>query len=128
MITKIRKRDGRYVKFNEDKITEAIQKAILAVDAEVTLNKVYEMTKEVVKIVEAETPEGRIPTVENVQDIVEKVLMNSKLTEVAKAYILYREERSKVREQKSKLMKTFQAIELDKKQSLTSYQEEMFSL
>jgi anaerobic ribonucleoside-triphosphate reductase/anaerobic ribonucleoside-triphosphate reductase activating protein len=115
MITKIRKRDGRYVKFNEDKITEAIQKAILAVDAEVTLNKVYEMTKEVVKIVEAETPEGRIPTVENVQDIVEKVLMNSKLTEVAKAYILYREERSKVREQKSKLMKTFQAIELDKK-------------
>ena len=111
MITKIRKRDGRYVKFNEDKITEAIQKAILAVDAEVTLNKVYEMTKEVVKIVEAETPEGRIPTVENVQDIVEKVLMNSKLTEVAKAYILYREERSKVREQKSKLMKTFQAIE-----------------
>jgi len=57
------------------------------VDAEVTLNKVYEMTKEVVKIVEAETPEGRIPTVENVQDIVEKVLMNSKLTEVAKAYI-----------------------------------------
>ncbi len=115
MITKIRKRDGRYVKFNENKITEAIQKAILAVEAEVTLNKIYKMTKEVVKIVNEETPEGRIPTVENIQDIVERVLMNSKLTEVAKAYILYREERSKVREKETKLMKTFQAIEQGKK-------------
>ncbi len=115
MITKIRKRDGRYVKFNETKITEAIQKAILAVEAEVTLNKIYKMTKDVVKKIEEETPEGKIPTVEGVQDIVEKVLMASKLPEVAKAYILYREERSKVRDRESRLMKTFQEIEHDKK-------------
>jgi anaerobic ribonucleoside-triphosphate reductase/anaerobic ribonucleoside-triphosphate reductase activating protein len=115
MISKIRKRDGRYVKFNEIKITEAIQKAILAVGAEVTLNKIYEMTQEVVRRVEAETPEGRVPTVESVQDIVEKVLMVSKLPEVAKAYILYREERSKVRDRESRLMKTFQEIEHEKK-------------
>ena len=114
MISKIRKRDGRYVKFNEIKITEAIQKAILAVGAEVTLNKIYEMTQEVVRRVEAETPEGRVPTVESVQDIVEKVLMVSKLPEVAKAYILYREERSKVRDRESRLMKTFQEIEHEK--------------
>ncbi len=114
MLTKIRKRDGRYVKFNENKITEAIQKAILAVEAEVTLNKVYKMTREVVKIVSEETPEGRIPTVENVQDVVERVLMTSKLTEVAKAYILYREERSRVREKETRLMKIFQEIEHDK--------------
>ncbi|MGI6782556.1 MAG: anaerobic ribonucleoside-triphosphate reductase [Acholeplasmataceae bacterium] len=115
MIQKIRKRDGRYVKFNENKITEAIQKAILAVEAEVTLNKTYRMTKEVVKRIEEETPEGRIPTVESVQDIVEKVLMASKLPEVAKAYILYREERSRVRDRETRLMKTFQEIEHDKK-------------
>ncbi len=115
MITKIRKRDGRYVKFNETKITEAIQKAILAVEAEVTLNKIYKMTRDVVKKIEEETPEGRVPTVESVQDIVEKVLMASKLPEVAKAYILYREERSKARDRESRLMKTFQEIEHDKK-------------
>jgi anaerobic ribonucleoside-triphosphate reductase len=73
------------------------------------------MTKDVVKKIEEETPEGKIPTVEGVQDIVEKVLMASKLPEVAKAYILYREERSKVRDRESRLMKTFQEIEHDKK-------------
>lgn len=115
MITKIRKRDGRYVKFNEEKITEAIQKAILAVEAEVTINKISKITKEVVKKIEDVTPEGRVPTVEDVQDIVEKVLMSSRLPEVAKAYILYREERSQVRDRESRLMKTFKEIEIDKK-------------
>ena len=115
MITKIRKRDGRYVKFNEEKITEAIQKAILAVEAEVTITRIQRITNQIVKQIEEATPEGRIPTVEDVQDIVEKVLMASKLPEVAKAYILYREERSRVRDRETKLMKTFQEIETDKK-------------
>ena len=115
MITRIRKRDGRYVKFNEEKIFEAIQKAIIAVDAEVTVNRVSKITKDVVKKVEETTPEGRVPTVEYVQDVVEQVLMTSKLPEVAKAYILYREERSRVRDRESRLMKTFQEIETDKK-------------
>ena len=115
MIARIRKRDGRYVKFNEEKILEAIQKAVIAVEAEVTVNRVNKITKEVVKRVEETTPEGRVPTVEYVQDVVEEVLMLSKLPEVAKAYILYREERSRVRDRDSRLMKTFQEIETDKK-------------
>ena len=90
MIARIRKRDGRYVKFNEEKILEAIQKAVIAVEAEVTVNRVNKITKEVVKRVEETTPEGRVPTVEYVQDVVEEVLMLSKLPEVAKAYILDR--------------------------------------
>lgn len=115
MIAKIRKRDGRYVKFNEEKIIQAIQKAILAVEAEVTINRINKITQEIIKKVEEQTPEGRVPTVEEVQDVVETVLMTSKLPEVAKAYILYREDRNRIRDRETKLMKTFKEIETDKK-------------
>lgn len=121
MLTKIRKRDGRYVKFNEEKINQAIQKAVTAVDAEVTLNKINKITDKVVKQVEETTPEGRIPTVEYVQDVVEEVLMLSKLPEVAKAYILYREERSKIRERESRLMKKYDDFEKNKMTSSTIF-------
>ena len=125
MITKIRKRDGRYVKFNEEKITQAITKAIFAVNAEVTTNKLNKMTNEVIKEVNDKTPDGRVPTVEDVQDAVEKVLMTSKLPEVAKAYILYRKERSQIRDKDSNLMQKFQTLD-EKKES--EYQLENYGL
>ncbi len=125
MISKIRKRDGRYVKFNEEKITQAMMKAIFAVKAEVTTNKLNKMTNEVIKEINDKTPEGRVPTVEDVQDAVEKILMASKLPEVAKAYILYRKERSQIRDKDSNLMQKFQTID-EKKE--TEYQLESYGL
>jgi len=97
-ISEIRKRDGRIVKFEPEKITNAIYKAILAVkgkDGEVAKN----ISNQVVAII-AEKFKGRIPTVEDIQDTVEEVLIKNGYSEVAKAYILYRQKRSELREAK----------------------------
>ena len=100
-VSKIRKRDGRIVDFNPQKIANAIHKAFNAVKIE---NGEYaeKLSREVVKIVE-EKFKDKIPTVEDVQDIVEKVLIKNGYAEVAKAYILYRHKRAELRERKSLL-------------------------
>lgn len=110
MVSKVRKRDGRYVKFNPEKIKDAITKAIEATNADVTITKINNMTKQVTNLIEKHTPQNRVPTVEDIQDIVEKVLMQSKLHDVAKAYIIYREERSKRREKDSDLMRIYHKL------------------
>jgi ribonucleoside-diphosphate reductase alpha chain len=97
-ISKIRKRDGRIVRFNAEKITNAIHKAILAIkgtDGE----SAERLADQVVSIIEKKF-RGEIPTVENVQDVVEEVLIKNGYSEVAKAYILYRQRRSALREAK----------------------------
>lgn len=112
-ISKIHKRDGRIVKFNAEKITNAIHKAILAVkgtDGE----SAERLSDQVVSILE-EKFRGEIPTVENVQDVVEEVLIKNGYSEVAKAYILYRQRRTALREAK-KLM----GVKDDLKLSLNS--------
>jgi ribonucleoside-diphosphate reductase alpha chain len=95
---KIRKRDGRIVAFDPQKITIAIQKAILAVK-EKDGDLAREMSKEVVKLLE-ERFKDKTPSVEDVQDIVEEVLIKSGHAKVAKAYILYRQKRTELREVK----------------------------
>jgi len=112
-ISKIRKRDGRIVKFNAEKITNAIHKAILAVkgtDGE----SAERLSDQVVSIIE-EKFRAKIPTVENVQDVVEEVLIKNGYSDVAKAYILYRQRRTALREAK-KLM----GVQDDLKLSLNS--------
>lgn len=92
MLTKIRKRDRKVVPFDRTLITEAIFKAMQAAgksDRKLADN----FSKKVVSLLEASV-HRRIPGVEEVQDIVEKVLMTEGATDVAKAYILYREEHS----------------------------------
>ncbi|MEX2737703.1 MAG: vitamin B12-dependent ribonucleotide reductase [Candidatus Wukongarchaeota archaeon] len=99
MISKIRKRDGRIVNFDSEKIVNAIHKAIVAVgerDSEVAKS----LANKVVKIVKERFVEDT-PSVENVQDIVEDVLINEDFTRVAKAYILYRQKRTELREAKT---------------------------
>ncbi len=95
----IRKRDGRVVPFNKDKIIEAIFSA-----AEAVGGKDRELSKrladEVLEIVNSRFVR-RIPTVEEVQDIVEKVLIENGHAKTSKAYILYRDQRSKIREVKA---------------------------
>lgn len=108
MIENIRKRDGRLVPFELDKIAGAIYKAF-----EATSDK-YEL-KTAIKIAEIvenklEMKKSALPTVELVQDTVEEVLIEQGYVRVAKAYILYRANRTRERDMRSRLMKTFEEI------------------
>jgi len=99
-ISHIVKRTGAVVPFNPERITNAIYRAAVAVggrDRETAEN----LTRQVVNILEDVTPAGRYPTVEEIQDIVEKVLIENGHARVAKAYILYREELARQRREKS---------------------------
>ncbi|MDE7245114.1 MAG: anaerobic ribonucleoside triphosphate reductase, partial [Oscillospiraceae bacterium] len=107
-IDMLKKRDGRLVSFDEDKISSAITKAF-----EATYKPGHEavaktLADEVVEILEAEG--SRAPDVEHIQDIVERVLMDKGFIQTAKAYILYRNERSRAREMNTRLMKTYEDI------------------
>jgi len=96
MIKKIKKRDGRIVPFEKQKIFEAIFKAAQAVggqDREIA----KKLTEEVIKIIE-ERFKDEIPDVESIQDIVEKTLVENGHYKTSKAYILYREQHKHIRE------------------------------
>jgi len=100
-VSKIRKRDGRIVDFDPRKIVNAIHKALVAVkmkDGELA----EKLSREVVAVIE-ERFKDKIPTVEDVQDIVERILIKNGYAEVAKAYILYRHQRAELRKKKSLL-------------------------
>ncbi|MCL1912156.1 MAG: ATP cone domain-containing protein, partial [Leptospirales bacterium] len=93
----IKKRDGRVVQFNADKITDAIFKAVTAVGGK-DRGTAESLTESVVEILNIIYKDERVPTVENVQDLVEKMLIESGHAKVAKAYILYREQHRKLRQ------------------------------
>lgn len=95
MPDKIRKRDGRIVPFETEKIANAIYKATAAV-SKPDRGAADRLAGEVVSILEAQFPEA-IPGVEDVQDIVERVLIKNGYADVAKAYILYRKKRTEIR-------------------------------
>jgi ribonucleoside-triphosphate reductase len=97
MIRKIKKRDGTVVDFNPVKITEAIWKAAQAVGGK-DYKKAAELTNKVIDNLEKELKRGEIPTVEQVQDIVEKVIIESGHAKTAKAFILYRKQHQDMRE------------------------------
>ena len=98
-ITKIRKRDGRVVEFDPGKITNAILKSFTATKTK-NGEVAKKLTKQIVEIV-AKKFEGRAPGVENVQDVVEEMLIKNGYADVAKAYILYRQQRAEVRTAKA---------------------------
>ncbi|MFQ5866941.1 MAG: vitamin B12-dependent ribonucleotide reductase [bacterium] len=98
MAGKIRKRDGRIVHFDQNKITRAIEKSILAVRVKDSA-LAERLSRQVIRIVKRKFV-GKIPGVEDIQDIVENVLIKNGLTRVAKSYILYRQKRKEVREAK----------------------------
>ncbi len=99
MFLKIQKRSGEIVAFEPPKITQAIQKALNSSQEE-SQETAEQLTKKVVSYLKKNYKTG-IPTVENIQDFVEKVLIESNLPEVAKSYILYRQKRSEVRSDKN---------------------------
>ncbi len=108
MIQQIEKRDGRCVFFDVTKIANAIYKA-----AEASGGHDYQMSMrlalDVADYVEAHSPTAT-PTVEYVQDAVEKILVESGHAKTAKAYILYRNERSRQREMNTGLMKIYEDL------------------
>ncbi len=107
-IEKLKKRDGRLVDFDETKIAAAINKAFEATYKPGYEEVARELARDVVSVLEVEGLES--PDVEHVQDIVEKVLMDSGYVQTAKAYILYRNERSRAREMNTRLMKVYEDI------------------
>lgn len=95
-ISEIRKRDGTIVVFDPSKIEEAIWKAAKSVgeeDRSISAN----LTKQIVSDLEKHFEPGKMPTVEQVQDCVEKSLIRNGKASMAKAYILYRQKRAKIR-------------------------------
>ncbi|MBQ3309831.1 anaerobic ribonucleoside triphosphate reductase [Candidatus Saccharibacteria bacterium] len=110
MFKKITKRDGKIVNFNPDKITEAIEKAGLAT-GEFKADRAKQLADKVLKRME-ETITKRTPSVEQIQDVVEQILMESSFKKTAKAYITYRQEREQVRTAKSNLMQIYKTISI----------------
>jgi len=105
-LTKIKKRDGRVVEFKEKKIVEAILGAFGAVRevrGKVKRKKEIERLVKIVISILHKGVNGGVPTVEQVQDVVEQVLMAAGHYEVSKAYILYREKHAKKRQEKEVL-------------------------
>ncbi len=97
-VRRVRRRDGSTVPFRKTRITEAIAKALTAVDAGNT-REARRLSTKVVGALEQRFPR-RAPAVEEIQDIVEEVLMEAGLTQAAKAYILYRNQRRAIRDAK----------------------------
>ncbi|MEK7482447.1 MAG: ribonucleoside triphosphate reductase, partial [Patescibacteria group bacterium] len=96
-ITKIKKRDGSIADFEQQKISEAVYKAITAAgQGDGVISK--KVSDRVVEILNRRFKENEIPTVEQVQDIVEEMLILEGLVDTAKSYIIYREQRRRVRE------------------------------
>ena len=110
MIKYVIKRDGRRAKFNPTKISDAITSAFLDKEMQVSKKELEALTDKVCDKIETSTDKPTV-SVETIQDVVEDVLMSKdKYKEVAKAYILYRAERTRKRESKSKIISTIQEI------------------
>ena len=110
-VTTIRKRDGRSVPFEREKITDAIAKAFSASGAMQRRSVAEDITDKV--LAKLEGTEGE-PTVEGIQDLVEECLIEDGFVRTSKSYILYRADRNRSREVNSRLMKTLNDITFSK--------------
>lgn len=101
-IIQIRKREGLVVPFNKEKITYAIYRAITA--SGVRDHALADSLSSQVVEKLAEKYESDIPAVEDVQDFVERVLVENGQAKVAKAYIIYRQKRAEMRREKQRIL------------------------
>jgi uridine kinase len=100
-ITHVVKRTGAMVPFKKERITNAIYQAAVAVGGR-DRQLAEDLADQVVDVLEDQTPADHTPTVEEIQDIVEKVLIENGHARTAKAYILYREERALRRRERAR--------------------------
>jgi len=112
VIQKVCKRDGRFVKFDQEKIANAIFKAARSVGG-VNRRLAYQLSNHVVDALIKKFGDNLIPTVEEVQDVVEKVLIEQGHAQTAKAYILYRKQHEDIR--------NIRAMFLDVEQTVDKY-------
>jgi ribonucleoside-triphosphate reductase len=108
VINKIRKRNGRTVVFDKDKITEAIFKAAKSVGGE-DRKTAKDLTEQIIG--KLEDKYDSIPTVEDIQDVVEKMLIENGHAKTAKAYILYRKQHEEIRDFNNLLLNAENMIE-----------------
>ncbi len=113
MVMSIIKRDGRAVDFHQEKIAEAVEKAFRASAAMQPRSVANGIAERVVEKLESGAIEGT-PTVEGVQDLVEETLIDEGFAQTAKAYILYRAERNRIRDVNSRLIQTLKDITFSK--------------
>lgn len=109
-ITRIVKRDGRVVKFEQEKITNAVMKAF-AETGEGTQKDAQKVSDKVVRLLNKNFQKGNVPEIEEIQDLVERVLMILDFDETAKAYILYREQHRKIRESEESLKEAVDLVD-----------------
>lgn len=104
-LTHVIKRDGSVVPFTPERITNAIYRAAVAVDGR-DKQRAENLSAQVVALLEETVSEGEYPNIETIQDTVEKVLIENGHARVAKAYILYRDERARQRAKRGDSDKT----------------------
>lgn len=111
MIKTIKKRTGDIVKFNAQKIKDAIKKANMeSIDETFSKEQLSTITNNVIKALK----NLKTPGVEQIQDAVEKVLIAGNFASTAKAYILYRAEHTKLRQAKADLMDIYDELTFTK--------------
>lgn len=113
MFKYILKRNGAKVSFDPEKITNAVFKSASAVGSP-DWKKAEEISKMILDQMEAKFKKNHAPTVEEVQDLVEKVLIENGMAKVAKAYILYRQHRAELRKEKAQILNKEEIDEVDK--------------
>ncbi len=107
---KIQKRDGRIVDFDKIKIEKAVHKAVTAT-GQGNGPTARRVTNRVISLLNKRFRKNEIPKVEEIQDVVEEVLILENLVETARAYILYREQRRRIREAQSTLDETVEMVD-----------------
>ena len=123
LISQIRKRDTRIVSFVHTKISDAIYKALVATrkpDYELAEKLANKVLQKMVDHGYGASEKDAIPSVEDVQDMVESILIEEGLSETAKAYILYRHERRQIRDEKMKIINKKDLDEVDKSFTVNS--------
>ncbi|MFH0852361.1 MAG: ribonucleoside triphosphate reductase [bacterium] len=109
-ILQVQKRDGRVVDFDQVKITSAIHKAITAT-GQGNGPQAKKLSEKVINLLSRRFRKGEVPKVEEIQDIVEEVLILEGYVETARAYILYREQRRRIRESSTAIDEAVQMVD-----------------
>ncbi len=112
-IAQIRKRDGRIVPFDSEKISSAIYRAIVAIGGR-DHALAESLAARVVEVLDEKYGAEAIPAVEDVQDVVERVLVENGQAKVAKAYIIYRQKRAEIRREKQRILEKEVIDDVDK--------------
>ncbi len=112
---KVRKRDGRVVDFDQSRITNAVYKAMQHAKEGDLKKDPLKVSDRVIRELTKRYPPTHIPTVEEIQDIVEEVLILMDFPKTAKAYILYRQERARIRQMRKRIPERVKKLVLESK-------------